>query len=126
MNLDYVHISLQGGYESTPDDDSVSVPLAELFKEAIGSETALITVSQIVDLAPTQEALNYGDLVAIARAALIEPEFLDKIRQGNTDGLVQAISPERLPIVKWPTALIEWLTGANTLPDVPVIETIRR
>lgn len=61
-------------------------------------------------MAPTQEALNYGDLVAIARAALIEPEFLDKIRQGNTDGIVQAISPERLPIVKWPTALIEWLT----------------
>lgn len=48
MNFDYVHISLQVGYESTPDDDSVSVPLAKLFKEAIGSETALITISQIV------------------------------------------------------------------------------
>lgn len=126
FELDYLHISLRGGYASSPVDDSVSVSLAELFKDAIGSDTALIIVSEVFDLASAEEALNYADLVAIARAALMEPEFLDKIRRGNAKDIVQAISPERLPIVKWPSGLIAWLTGSNTLPTVPGIETLQK
>ncbi|MRI86225.1 NADH-dependent oxidoreductase [Aerococcaceae bacterium WS4759] len=124
--LDYLHISLRGGYASTPIDESEQTSLAELFKEAIGPETALITVSEVFDLNSAEDALNYGDLVAIARAALIEPEFLEKIRQGKAEQIAQAISPQRMPIVKWPNGLIEWLTGENTLPDVPGIETIKK
>lgn len=123
--LDYLHLSVQTGFASTPKDDKVKVPLANLFKEAIGPETALITVSKVVDLVSAQEALNYGDLVAIGRAALIEPDFLNKIRLGKANDIYRAVSPERLPLIKWPQGLLDWLTGANTLPDIPGIETIK-
>lgn len=125
FELDYLHLSLRGGSDATPIDQTVKRPFTDLFKEAIGTETALISVSEVFDLPSAEAALEHSDLVAIARAALVEPNFLDKIRNGKADDIVRTISPERLSIVKWPAGLIEWLTGPNTLPPVPGIESIR-
>lgn len=69
------------------------------------------------------DALNYGDLVAIGRSALIDPEFTVKIKEGRADEIVSSVTKDRADSLALPGGLIEWYTSDGVmLPSLPGIE----
>lgn len=124
--LDYIHLSLWEGYQSTPKDTTRTY--ADLFKEVLDDQTKLITVGGVFSEAAAQDAVeNYSDLIAIARGTLVDPEFAKKVIVGQGDQIFDRISPERIPAVKWTPGLLEAFSRDDSLglPPLPGGKSIR-
>lgn len=94
VNLDYLHISL-GDYTRGSIRDSVDLTRrTPLVLDKLQGRTPLMAVGSIES--PQQALLPLADgaaLVALGRAALIEPEWPAKVRAGQVDALRQALPP---------------------------------
>lgn len=91
----------------------------------INNRAKLIIISDVFTEADAEKALEYGDLVGIGRASLIDPEFGKKISEGKGDQIVSSITPEQFAKAKWPKVLAEiYKAGEYPLPPMPGIETL--
>ncbi|MCR8968876.1 NADH-dependent oxidoreductase [Facklamia sp. 7083-14-GEN3] len=116
--LDYLHLSLWGSYDSKPKDSQQT--FSEIFQPVLDEETLLVLVGGVFDADSAQRALDYTDLVAIGRGTLIEPDFALKISQGRPEFINSHISKEILTDLAWPTGLYEAFTSPrSTLPPIP-------
>lgn len=121
--LDYIHLSLMTQYDqkATNSDRTYS----ELFKEVIADRAKLIIVSNVFSQTDAEKALEYGDLVGIGRASLIDPEFGKKIIENRGDEIVSTLTQAQFDKAKWPPVLSQMYKSGNyPLPPMPGIETI--
>ncbi|MCC9682631.1 NADH-dependent flavin oxidoreductase, partial [Streptococcus agalactiae] len=126
FELDYIHLSLWGGYNSTP--VNIEQSYAELFKEALDNQTKLLIVGGVFSEDSARDAIeNYADLIAVARGTLLDPLFAKKIVEGNGDTIFHKITPENIDYVSWTTGLKEVLSREDSvgLPPLPGAESIR-
>jgi 2,4-dienoyl-CoA reductase-like NADH-dependent reductase (Old Yellow Enzyme family) len=117
LGVDYLHVSLFTGYQATVVGSVKSY--GEEIKEVVNGRCPVIIVSNVFTAKDALNALNYGDIVAIGRAALIEPQFAKKIRDGLEQEIVTSAENgvENLAI---PKKAIEWLTmEGSPLPPLP-------
>lgn len=83
-------------------------------------------VSNVFTAEDALNALNYGDIVAIGRAALIEPEFARKIREGRAGEIAKSVE-NRLHTLAIPEKAIEWFTmEGSPLPPLLGIENSKQ
>ena len=76
--LDYIHLSLWGGYDSKPEGADRS--FGSLFKAVLDDETKLIIVGNIFSEEAARDAVeNYTDIIAVGRGTLVDPEFGQKL-----------------------------------------------
>lgn len=94
--VDYVHVSLATGYADRPEGSDQSY--GQLAKAQIKDRCPLIIVSNIFTADDALDALNHGDIVALGRAALMEPQFIKKIRMNQTDQIRTAIKEDVLEL----------------------------
>ncbi|MDQ0201684.1 hypothetical protein [Neobacillus ginsengisoli] len=83
-----------------------------------------MVVSNVLSVENAVEALEHGDIVAIGRTALVEPEFSKKIKENR----IKEIDTNVYDINKLslPEKLVERFLMENTpLPPLPGIEKIR-
>lgn len=124
--LDYIHLSLWGGYGSRP--SGVDASYASLFKEVLDDQTQLIIVGGVFDAQSAADAVaNYSDLIAIGRGTLVDPQFANKIVTGNDADIFHEVSPETMAYVQWTPGLKEAFTRKDALglPPLPGGETIQ-
>ena len=124
--LDYIHLSLWGGYASTP--SGVDQSYAALFKNVLDDETKLLAVGGVFDEESAKDAIeNYTDIVVVGRGTLIDPQFGLKIQEGRGHEIFHEISPENMAYVSWTEGLKEAFTREDSLglPPLPGGETIR-
>ncbi|MFC4770485.1 NADH-dependent flavin oxidoreductase [Enterococcus hermanniensis] len=124
--LDYIHLSLWGGYDSSPSNAEKSY--AKLFKDVLDEETKLIIVGGVFSEASAQDAVeNYADLIAVARGTLVEPKFAQKIIENKGEMIYHEISPETIDYVKWTPGLKEAFSRKDSLglPPLPGGESIQ-
>lgn len=124
--LDYIHLSLWGGYGSSPSDSEKSY--AELFKEVLDDETKLIIVGGVFSEADAQDAVeNYADLIAVARGTLVDPKFTQKIIENKGETIHHEISPATIDYVEWTPGLKEAFSRKDSLglPPLPGGESIQ-
>lgn len=124
--LDYIHLSLWGGYNSTP--KGVSQSYAELFKAVLDDQTKLLAVGGIFSEESARDAVeNYTDIAVVGRGTLIDPQFGRKIEEGRGEEIFHEISPENMAYVSWTEGLKEGFTREDSLglPPLPGGETIR-
>lgn len=124
--LDYIHLSLWGGYNSTP--NGVDQSYAELFKAVLDDQTKLLAVGGVFDEESAKDAVeNYTDIVVVGRGTLIDPQFGRKIQEGRGDEIFHEISPENMDYVSWTEGLKEAFSREDSLglPPLPGGETIR-
>lgn len=106
LSVDYVHISMDDFRKNSPqpEDRDWSRGVAtgdgrspvDAIAEVVAGRCAVIASGGINDIAQAQRAIDLGaDLVAVGRAALIDPEWLTKIRRG-ADGKVRRLLPARI------------------------------
>ena len=124
-DLDYIHLSLWGGYDSKPEGADQS--FGSLFKAVLDDETKLIIVGNIFSEEAARDAVeNYTDIIAVGRGTLIDPEFGQKIMNGKGDTIVHEVTPEHVPNMHLTPGLFEAFTRTDSLglPPLPGAETI--
>lgn len=96
LGVDYLHISLGGpnGYAMKARAGShLDEPINKVIHNTIANRAKQIVVGDITSPEKALDALNYGDLVALASVAIVEPDFKEKISQNK----VESIDLETLP-----------------------------
>lgn len=124
--LDYIHLSLWGGYGSGPEDTDKSY--TALFNEVLDDETKLLAVGGIFSEESARDAVeNYADIAVVGRGTLIEPQFGLKIEEGRGDEIFHEITPETIDYVTLTNGLKEAFTREDSLglPPLPGGESIR-
>lgn len=116
-------MSVFGAYDSGP--AGVDQSYGELFTDILDDETKLIIIGSVFSEEDARGALAHGDLVAIARAALIDPDFGNKIEEGRGDEICQEVTPERVLEAKWPEYLLKaFQTSSIGLMPLPNAESV--
>jgi 2,4-dienoyl-CoA reductase-like NADH-dependent reductase (Old Yellow Enzyme family) len=121
FDLDYIHLSLPA-YNAKPQDSDKT--FAELFQPAIGSQAKEIIVGNVMSEADAKDALKLTDLVAMARATLIDPQIGLKISEGRGDEIVHQISPEQVKRSHLTPGLINLFSDPKMEPHLPGRESI--
>ncbi len=92
----------------------------EAIHNTINGRTVFITVPHTFSASDTQKELQHADMVSLARACLIEPEFADKINEGRESEIITAITSTAMAeSLQWPHRMIEWLLDPNGSEEVP-------
>ncbi len=120
-DLDYIHLSLPQ-YDAKPQDSEKT--FAELFQPTIGTDAKEIIVGNVMSEEDAEEALKLTDLVAMARATLIDPEIGLKISQGRGDEIVREISPEQVKKSHLTPGLVNLFSDPQMEPHLPGRESI--
>ncbi|HEM4670819.1 TPA: NADH-dependent flavin oxidoreductase [Streptococcus suis] len=123
--LDYISLSIWGGFEAGP--AGLNQSYGQLFKEVVGDQTQIIVVGSIFTEEDAQKAVSeHTDLIAIGRGTLIDPLFGQKIKDGRGKSIVSEISPEQVPATSWTSGLHEAFTREDSLglPNLPGQESI--
>ncbi|WP_283596189.1 NADH-dependent oxidoreductase [Limosilactobacillus vaginalis] len=97
---------------------------AELFRPAIGDKVKEIIVGNVMSEKDAQDALKLTDLVAMARATLIDPAIGLKIEEGRGDEIIRKISPEQVKKSHLTPGLINLFSDPQMEPHLPGRETI--
>lgn len=122
QGIDYMHLSMFTKYDSRPEGSRDSY--SQMFHKVVGDRVPVITVSGVFNAADALNALDYGDMIAIGRESLIEPEFAKKIREGNTDKIRESIG-EDYEELNIPPKGFGLFTMENTpLPPLPGIKNL--
>lgn len=124
--VDYVHVSVFTGYATRPADAQLSY--GQLARRTVAGRCPVVIVSDVFNAYDAERALAHGDLVAIGRAALAEPEFAAKIGAGHPDEIETNVKG-RFTDLDLPVGLIDWYTitpGREVLPPMPGIDDYLR
>lgn len=115
--VDYVHVSLFTGYATVPTGQTVSA--GRLARQAVAGRCPVVVVSDVATQHDAVEALAHGDLVAIGRAALVEPEFAAKIAEDRADEVHTSVKG-RMDDLAWPSGLIGFLASSGIATMLPI------
>ncbi|RED37395.1 NADH-dependent flavin oxidoreductase [Paenibacillus sp. VMFN-D1] len=86
QGLDYIHVSLHDFWSKPRRGTDDTRSRMEILKDVIGERTALIGVGGIKTPEDATKALSTGvELLAIARGLLLDPRWVEKVREGNED-----------------------------------------
>lgn len=91
FDFDYIHLSLPD-YNQKPSDSDL--PFSELFKPYLGEGTKLIIVGDVHDAPSAEDAMSHADLVAVARAQIIDANFSKKILENKDNEIIHKLTDE--------------------------------
>ena len=113
--VDYVHVSVFTGWAAAPEGADRSY--GRLVQDAAAGRCPVVIVSEVATADDAARALEHGDLVAIGRAALIEPEFAHKVAQERLDEIETSVKG-RLADLALPNGLLDWYASGAGLPPL--------
>lgn len=108
--IDYLHLSI-GSYNRTSlNDRSNTQTLLAQFKAVVGDSIPVITVGTVKTPADADAALCEGaDLVALGRALINEPKWVQKVQSGDESSIRLKLSPNDMDDLKIPAGMQEYL-----------------
>lgn len=112
IGIDYIHYSLFSKFDDGPKNCSQSY--GQILKTSVGDRVATIISSGVHTAADAISALDHGDIVAIGRESLVDPDFTAKIKEGKADTICTEITEESAPTLGLPSALVDLLLQKNT------------
>lgn len=118
---DYIHLSMPQ-YNGKPADSDQT--FAELFAPAIGDQAKEMIVGNMMTEADMQDALKLTDLVALARATLVDPQIGLKIEEGRGQEIIHEISPAQVKASHLTPGLINIFSDPKMEPHLPGRESI--
>lgn len=121
--IDYLHLSM-GSYKRTSlNDPNDTTPILEQFAARIGRKTPLIGIGSVETPEDANEVLdNGGDLVAVGRELLREPQWVQKIQSGDEASIRNTMSLSDMEELSIPGAMQTYLQESfgsvmNFTPD---------
>jgi 2,4-dienoyl-CoA reductase-like NADH-dependent reductase (Old Yellow Enzyme family) len=114
--VDYLHISIFTGYQTAP--EGMQQSYGQQIKVVVNERCPVMIVSTVFTAEDALDALNHGDIVAIGRAAIVEPQFARKVREGREEEIATSVE-NRLETLAIPDKAIEWFTmDGSPLPPL--------
>ena len=121
--VDYVHTSLAGGFRATAQGDDHPDPVNQRVRERIAGRVAFVVSGEVWTPEDAIEALTYGDVVTLGRAALIEPDWSHKLLDGREAEIRRSTGREQDPDLQVPVRMWEKFLEPNSyLPPLPLAE----
>lgn len=121
--VDYVHVSLASILSSKPLGEDVSETIAQLIEAHVAGRVPILAAGGILTPAQASEALAVGLTgVAIARALVINPEWVEHAQAGKPEAISTTLDPAHVPELTIPAKLwgiIQAMTGWFTLAPQP-------
>ena len=117
--LDYLHVSLTD-YSSTPHRgvEDLSKTRIEYLLEKINNRVPLIGVGSIYSAEDARKAFETGvPLIALGRELLIDPDWVQKVEEGNEEKIVTLLDKDKQEELAIPDPL--WKAIMNTPGWVP-------
>lgn len=110
LGVDYLHISLFGaeGYKSKAAAGEYEGEIMnQVIHDMVAGRTAHIVAGGIMSADAALDALNYADIAGLGTAVLFDPEFIQKIADGDesaisfdvADNLADLSLPEKFPLM---------------------------
>ncbi|GEQ48798.1 NADH-dependent flavin oxidoreductase [Tetragenococcus koreensis] len=121
--IDYLHLFM-GSYKRTSlNDPNDTTPILEQFAARVGRKTPLIGIGSVETPEDANEVLdNGGDLVAVGRELLREPQWVQKIQSGDEASIRNTMSLSDMEELSIPGAMQTYLQESfgsvmNFTPD---------
>lgn len=112
LDVDYIHYSLFSKYNAKPQGYEQSY--GQILKNNIGDKATTIVSSGVHTADDALDALNHGDIIAIGRESLIEPDFIAKIKSGESNQIETEITQENAAKLALPPLLVDLLLQKDT------------
>jgi 2,4-dienoyl-CoA reductase-like NADH-dependent reductase (Old Yellow Enzyme family) len=94
-NLDYLHVSLNDFWSIPKRGAEGTRSRMEIIQERVGSKVAVIGVGAIATADQALKALQTGvPLIALGRAFLIEPDWVEKVKEGKESEIATSLKKE--------------------------------
>ena len=111
--LDYIHISLGTIWRGSIRNKEQATPVLEHIKERIGHKIPLMGVGSIKHPDDALEALEKGiPLVAVGRELVVEPEWVQKTKNGEVESIRQSMSSNDQEKLAISGAMWEYIAAA--------------
>lgn len=129
FDFDYIHLSTLD-YLAPPKLGGSDKPIGELYKEYIQAPALEILTGGISTYEKMEDALQYTDLVGLARATLIDPRIGWKLENGKEDEILTAFTAETVRDACLTPGVIELLVAlaksdpALAMPGTEYLETL--
>ncbi|CAM4106078.1 NADH-dependent flavin oxidoreductase [Flavobacterium antarcticum] len=110
--LDYLHVSVQDFWEGSMRDAKDTKPRTKVIAEKIGAVLPVIGVGGIHTPEEVQRVLGIGiPLVAMGRELLMDPHWLIKVANNNTEQIRTELDVDTQDLLKIPNPLWELLVS---------------
>lgn len=111
--VDYVHTSMGSAHRMSLNDKTDHEPILKQLVQQLAGRKPLIGVGSVEKPADAEAVLEMGaDLVAMGREFIREPQWVEKIVDGDEASIRYQISPSELDELAIPRAMQDYLKGA--------------
>ncbi|MBY7145663.1 NADH-dependent flavin oxidoreductase [Levilactobacillus brevis] len=111
--VDYVHTSMGSAHRTSLNDKTDHEPILKQLVQQLAGRKPLIGVGSVEKPADAEAVLAMGaDLVAMGREFIREPQWVEKIVDGDEASIRYQISPSELDELAIPRAMQDYLKGA--------------
>lgn len=111
--VDYVHTSMGSAHRTSLNDKTDHEPILKQLVQQLAGRKPLIGVGSVEKPADAEAVLEMGaDLVAMGREFIREPQWVEKIVDGDEASIRYQISPSELDELAIPRAMQDYLKGA--------------
>lgn len=105
-NVDYVHASLANALSSKPVDSKDDKTYLELIAEHVNNRVPVIAAGSMVTADDVKTALDKGlTLAAIGHALIMNPDWIEKVQNGNEAEIKTAIRKSKVSELELPEKL---------------------
>lgn len=111
FDLDYFHISLGDIFASSIRNKEDKTPILEILQKEVGKDIPLIGVGQVSTPDDAVKAMNDFDipLIAIGRQLLVDPDWVEKVENGEEETIYSHIEADDREDLKIPDAMWEYV-----------------
>lgn len=118
MGVSYIHASLPFAETAKPNGLPYETYVEHL-SNLINGRTAFMAAGMIKDGNVAQNVLNDGaDLVAVGQALVTDPDFVEKVKNGNDNKIEHALLKDNLKEISIPDGMWEFIKNANGWFDI--------
>ncbi|MCM6796295.1 NADH-dependent flavin oxidoreductase [Levilactobacillus brevis] len=111
--VDYVHTSMGSAHRTSLNDKTDHEPILKQLVQQLAGRKPLIGVGSVEKPTDAEAVLAMGaDLVAMGREFIREPQWVEKVVDGDEASIRYQISPSELDELAIPRAMQDYLKGA--------------
>ncbi|MCZ2120533.1 NADH-dependent flavin oxidoreductase [Levilactobacillus brevis] len=111
--VDYVHTSMGSAHRTSLNDKTDHEPILKQLVQQLAGRKPLIGVGSVEKPTDAEAGLTMGaDLVAMGREFIREPQWVEKVVDGDEASIRYQISPSELDELAIPRAMQDYLKGA--------------
>lgn len=114
---DYIHVSTFD-YKGMPAAGGKGEPITKTIYDSVNHRVPVIVAGDVLTADKALDCLNYADIAGLARAVIIDPDFVPKIREGREDEIYHDVTGRVDKLNLSPVLVGFWQMEGTPLPPL--------